>query len=163
MKGTGHFVRRELFGALFAAVALVCNTAAIALADASAIEIDGPPEFVQDMQAALFQLEFIRLRTYVETYVWRIEPSSGAGWPADAGGAVVYPPDRFQRALVQVRWPMDGLNDPSTVAALLAHEATHARLNQVDPANRGDETATRSVQLLVLWELAGPLPAQWQP
>ena len=75
----------------------------------------------------------------------------------------MYPPDRFQRALVQVRWPMDGLNDPSTVAALLAHEATHARLNQVDPANRGDETATRSVQLLVLWELAGPLPAQWQP
>jgi hypothetical protein len=157
--------------ALFAAIALLAN-APIALADTSApIEIDGPPEFVQDIQAGLAMLETIHLRTYVEMYVWRIQPSSGAGWPADAGAAVEYPADRFQRAIVDVRWPpmygqddpilMAELNDPVTVAALLAHEATHQRLNEFDPAHRGDETATRTVQLIVLWELAGPQPLPW--
>jgi hypothetical protein len=153
-------MKRLLAAALLSAVALLASSAVV-LADSppsgesNLIVIDGPPEFVQAMRAGLETLDQLGLKTYVETYVRRIDSNFPADAPPDAAMGTERPAYIGARVVVHVRWPSDGWSDPIQVPIVLAHEATHARLWQVHPAVASDETAPDSVGVLVCWMLVG--------
>jgi hypothetical protein len=131
-------------------IAALCAAALFA----SALSIDGPPLFVDQVEHGLDALSTVCLDSYVTTHVSHVV----AGLPSGVGDATAAwtatPADGYARTTVYLRYPYELWASPVEVAAYLVHEATHVYRYRIDPVTWADETAPVSTELLVRWSLS---------
>jgi hypothetical protein len=117
------------------------------------LDIDGSAQFVHNVEAGMAALQSIGLDSYVTTHVSRVDSVMPEGVPPTVAAWTDPPSDSYARTTVHLKDPYDLWDQPTEVAAYLAHEATHVYRYRIDPQTWTDEAAPSSVELVVRWSL----------
>jgi len=123
----------------------------------SDLVIDGPPDFVAQVEAGLAALQTIGLDGFVTTHINRVSaglpPAVAAADGRQAAAWTETPSNSYARTAVRLRYPYALWDHPVEVAAYLVHEATHVYRYRIDPLTWTDEAVPSATELLVRWSL----------